>query len=204
MPTVDRIDVPGGTLTKNYRPSLTFYLAARYSRREELDGYRQQLVELGHKVPARWLDGEHQAHGIEAARIVETDGRIHRDPSVAEKFAVDDIEDLMAADVVVSFTEPPRSGASRGGRHVEFGVVLGLRKAGQLRRMYIVGERENVFHALPEVDGVFDTWGEFVAHLVGAPQIHGWDLSGNSRCDSHPWHRSSPHHEAAWSGIVAR
>jgi len=39
---------------------MKIYLAARYSRREELAAYRTELEALGHTVQARWLNGEHQ------------------------------------------------------------------------------------------------------------------------------------------------
>ena len=144
--------------------SRTFYLAARYSRREELCAYKADLEARGHQVPARWLLGEHQVHGLEAARAVEGDGPVPADQAVL--FAEDDMEDLLVADVVVNFTEAPRHGATRGGRHIEMGVALGLRRVGYgWHQIYIVGPLENVFHALPEVDGRFDTWGAFLAHL---------------------------------------
>ena len=41
-----------------------YYLAARYSRREELCGYRADLQRLGIEVPARWLNGSHQLERI--------------------------------------------------------------------------------------------------------------------------------------------
>jgi len=146
--------------------NLTFYLAARYSRREELCAYKADLEARGHRVPARWLLGEHQVHGLEAARAVENDGPIPADQAVL--FAQDDVEDLLSADVVVSFTTEPWSGtgSTRGGRHVEFGIALGIRRSGgEARRLFIVGPLENVFHALPEVDGRFDEWASFLAHL---------------------------------------
>jgi hypothetical protein len=172
---------------------LNVYLASRYSRREELCEYRSDLEARGHTAPARWLLGEHQVHGIEAAAAVERHGPV----PVAEAvlFSQDDVEDLLASDVVVSFTEPPRSDASRGGRHVEFGIALGLKRAGdQIRRLFIIGPLENVFHALPEVDGAFDTWTDFLAHLDAQDPIHGWSVTGNERCDQHPWHRSNTYH----------
>ena len=43
---------------------------------------------------------------------------------VAQPFALEDYADVSAADIVVSFTEAPGSGAARGGRHVEFGLAL--------------------------------------------------------------------------------
>ena len=144
--------------------SRTFYLAARYSRREELCAYKSDLEARGHRVPARWLLGEHQVHGLEAARAVEGNGPVPAAQAVL--FAEDDMEDLLAADVMVNFTEPPRHGATRGGRHIEMGVALGLRRAGYWwHQIYIVGPLENVFHALPEIDGRFDTWAAFLAHL---------------------------------------
>jgi len=105
-----------------------FHLAARYSRREELCGYKADLEARGHRVPARWLLGEHQIHGLEAARAVENDGPVH--VAQAALFAEDDIEDLFGADMIVNFTEMPRHGATRGGRHVDYGVALGLRRSG--------------------------------------------------------------------------
>lgn len=170
--------------------SLTVYLAARYSRREELCEYRHDLQARGHKVPARWLLGEHQVHGVEAARAVEAGGPVPSDQ--ARQFARDDVEDVLAADVIVSFTEQPRSNTSRGGRHVEFGIGVGLRHAGLTVKsptLLVVGPLENVFHALPCVDGAFDTWDDLLhAHDLIGSRVHGWDFTGESRCDLHPWH----------------
>jgi hypothetical protein len=39
---------------------MNIYLAARYSRRLELCGYREQLRAMGHVVDTVWLNGEHQ------------------------------------------------------------------------------------------------------------------------------------------------
>ena len=174
------------------RAPLTFYLAARYSRREELCAYKADLEARGHSVPARWLLGEHQVHGLEAARAIEASGPVPAEQAVL--FAEDDMEDLLAADVLVNFTEPPRSSATRGARHVELGIALGLRRAAsmfdaQVRRIFIVGPLENVFHALPEIDGRLDDWAGFLAHLGAQPGEHG------RRCDAHPWHRCTAWHE---------
>lgn len=118
---------------------MLYYLAARYSRREELNGYAALLRAAGHRVYARWLCGGHQK-GDRAA------------------YAHEDIVDLDAAGTVVCFTEEPRSGHSRGGRHVEFGLALALRK-----RIVCIGPRENVFYYLPQVEG-YDTWKDFLAN----------------------------------------
>ncbi len=178
-------------------PTLTFYFAARYSRREELCAYKDELERWGHRVPARWLLGEHQVHGLEAARAVEATGAVPA--KQARLFATDDVEDVLAADVIVSFTEAPRTSATRGGRHVELGIGLGLRRARRdlaAPSLIIVGPLENVFHALPEIDGVFDTWDAFQEAFDALPLVHGIDESHASLCAEHPLHRQSNAHRA--------
>lgn len=127
------------------------YLAARYSRRLELCGYRDILRGWGFDVQARWLDGSHQLGndgtpiGDQGEALVET-GRVEDAAALREKFAVDDFEDVAGADLLVAFTEQPRSGNSRGGRHVELGIALGCGID-----VVVIGPRENVFCWLPEV-----------------------------------------------------
>lgn len=145
---------------------MNIYLAARYSRRLELCEYRSHLVALGHFVPARWLNGGHQL-GTDGTPIGENGESLVEDGSTnvsaAElrfKFAQDDYEDVTAADLIVSFTELPRSGHSRGGRHVEFGIGLGLGTP-----LIVVGYRENIFHWLPQVT-FFDHWVPALEHIT--------------------------------------
>lgn len=131
------------------------YLASRYSRREELCGYRIQLAQNGFLVQARWLDGGHQ---LSDRGIPIGDGK--ENAKLRAKFARDDWEDVTNADAVINFTESPRSNASRGGRHVEYGIALGMRKP-----VYVVGYRENIFHWLPEVL-FFETFDEVLRVLA--------------------------------------
>ena len=106
---------------------------------------------MGFKVTSRWLNGNHQ---------VSDDGLSAEAPAEQrQRFAAEDWEDLMAADMCISFTEPPRSNASRGGRHVEFGGAMAAGKT-----CYVVGHRENVFHCLPNV-GFYETWPSLVRVL---------------------------------------
>ena len=128
----------------------SYYLAARYSRREELQGYRAELERLGHKVYGRWLTGAHLA----------TEEDILRRPELGRDFAVDDLLDICQADTMIAFTELPRSAANRGGRHVEFGIAIAQEMA-----LVVVGPRENVFHCLPDVK-VYATWAEFLAEVA--------------------------------------
>lgn len=129
---------------------IRFYLAARYSRREELNVYRDQLAQCGYLVTSRWLDGGHEiekdTQGLSAQAA----------DAERERFAVEDWDDLIASNVVVNFTEAPRSTNGRGGRHVELG---GAMAAGKI--CVVIGPRENVFHHHPRVIH-FDSWSEFV------------------------------------------
>ena len=141
------------------------YLAARYSRREELCEYRSELERAGYTITSRWLNGSHQIlpNGEPLGRDQEALIESGAAPSdVRGQFAAEDWADLLAADTVISFTEPPRSKASRGGRHVEFGAALALNK-----RCIVVGHRENVFHCLERVE-YFETWDEVLDALVAS------------------------------------
>jgi nucleoside 2-deoxyribosyltransferase len=128
------------------------YLAARYSRRVEINAYADLLRALGYDVTSRWLLGNHQLDDVGLSVEGEHQERI--------RFAQEDWEDLTKADLVISFTELPRSAPSRGGRHVEFGVALARGKW-----CVVVGPRENVFHCLPQVS-VFTYWNEALPVIV--------------------------------------
>jgi len=142
------------------------YLAGRYSRRLELCRYRDQLAALGYLVQARWLDGGHQIDaggtpiGESGEALVESNSQEAAD--LRAKFAGDDFQDVATAELVISFTELPRTASTnRGGRHVEFGIAL----AGQAK-VIVVGHRENIFHWLPDVE-FYPTWDECLQALKG-------------------------------------
>lgn len=119
------------------------YLAARFSRNDEMRGVRDFLVALGHEVTSRWIDlhgGDQQESA--AAEVLNSD------PASVAHFGRHDLEDLDAADTVISFT----GSGGKGGRHIEFGYGLARGK-----RMVAVGPRENIFHTLPEVEH-FQDW----------------------------------------------
>lgn len=143
-------------------PKLKIYLAARYSRRLELCGYREQLRAMGYTVDAVWLNGEHQISdtgepiGEHGESLVEDDDVCDRAATMRMKFAEDDLANVQDCDLLIAFTEEPRSGGgrNRGGRHVELGIAIG-----QGKRIMIVGPRENLFCWLPEIDQC-DCWEE--------------------------------------------
>jgi len=115
---------------------------------------------MGHKVTSRWLNGSYQISnsgtpiGETGETLVEGDdgGQTPEAARLRLNFAIEDVRDVQAAEIVISFTEPPRSTASRGGRHVEFGYALAAGK-----RVWVVGYRENVFHWLANVE-FFECW----------------------------------------------
>jgi hypothetical protein len=84
------------------------YLAARYSRREEICTYRRDLEKEGFEVTSRWLDGKH--------------GKSYEANNIAQHVlcANEDSADLMRADALVLFTP----GGRHGGLFVEFGGAL--------------------------------------------------------------------------------
>jgi hypothetical protein len=152
------------------------YLAARYSRREELRGYKAELEARGFEISARWLLGPHQitdaglALGSELEAACEDEGD-QRDHIIAlrEKFALDDFEDVHAAELLIAFTQPPRTDKGRGGRHIEFGIALGKGMP-----IIVVGPRENIFCCLPWVT-VYPDWLAALAdpRLAGAERWPG-------------------------------
>jgi hypothetical protein len=141
------------------------YLAARYSRRLELCRYRSQLAAIGIDVNSRWLNGSHQLDN--SGRPIGDDGEAlveefrfesaQAPAPLREKFATDDRDDVLAASLLVAFTEVPRTSNSRGGRHVELGIAIGAGIP-----VVVIGPRENVFCHLPEVEH-YDTWDAFLA-----------------------------------------
>ena len=71
------------------RPGVNIYLAGRWSRRDELAGYARRLYAAGHWVTSRWLFEDHGPDG--------TDDNA--------RYAVEDREDVIQADCILSFTE---------------------------------------------------------------------------------------------------
>lgn len=103
------------------------YLAARFTDRPYMELVGNKLKALGIDITARWVFGGEE--GLSRTEIASLD-----------------IDDVDAADTLVSFTQPYGSLNKGGGRHVEFGY--GLAKG---KRLILIGERENVFHHYPNV-----------------------------------------------------
>lgn len=144
---------------------MNIYLAAQYGRREEIKRKSFELIEIGHNVQASWLEGPEQLIngeplGRQGEALVEDDSN-HSAEAIALRLelACAAYRDVMNADCLIAFTEPPGAGPSRGGRHVEFGMVLGWNC-----RVIVVGYRENVFYCLPLVE-FYESWDDALAEL---------------------------------------
>jgi len=106
---------------------MKIYLASRFSRIDEMRKYADELKEDGHEITASWVYGGEEG-------LTFTD------------IATLDIADVRRCDAIVSFTEPYGSSNPGGGRHTEFGLGIAFDKL-----LYLVGEREQVFHWHPSV-----------------------------------------------------
>ena len=139
------------TLSEDLREARV-YLAARFSRRHECNALGHILKSHGCTITSRWVkpDCEH----VLPTGISEQAADHER-----QRFALEDVEDVRAANWTISFMEEPR-GNSRGGRHIEFGMAVALG-----HRLTIIGPRETVFHHLPNVEQ-FDTVADFTAALA--------------------------------------
>ena len=128
---------------------MKIYMAARYSRREEMHLYAAVLTGEGHQVTSRWILGTHEAADDDTRRWAE--------------FWQDDCDDIDRSDTLILFTE--RGAVPRNTRMVEFGRAQG--RAGM--RLVVVGPVENPACAAPGVLQ-FDTWGEFVQSIIDATE----------------------------------
>ena len=112
------------------------YLAARYSRKKEIKALIPILLEHNIRTTSRWL---HET-ASETAHLDEFT------PTFCQQTAEIDLEDIDDADTFVFFSEDPKIGTPRGGRHVELGFALAKEK-----RIVVIGVHENIFHYLPEI-----------------------------------------------------
>jgi nucleoside 2-deoxyribosyltransferase len=122
------------------------YLAARYSRKNEISKLVPVFGTHGLSVCSRWLR-ETESPDCKLSDF---------SPEVCRNFAEVDWEDIEACDTFVFFSEDPLVGTPRGGRHVELGLALGLGK-----RVVVIGKHENIFHFLPCVT-VYESLDKFL------------------------------------------
>lgn len=117
---------------------LKIYLAGRYSQKEEIKEFAEKLMAIPNVfVTSRWLEEKWPPNTtMDRLPLAEL-----------QKTALQDYEDVKAADAVIFFACPPDLPTVRGGRHVEFGFALAMAKL-----MWVVGPKENIFHHMPWVE----------------------------------------------------
>lgn len=130
---------------------MNVYIASRFSRRHEANQLAHKLKAKGHVITSRWVLPETD-HVLPAGMSAQAADHERR------RFAMEDCDDVRACDWMISLMEEPRSN-TRGGRHIEFGMALGLGK-----KLTIIGPRETVFHHLDEVEH-FETVEQFMGDL---------------------------------------
>lgn len=131
---------------------MRIYIAARFSRRAEANRIANLLIAEGHSITSRWVKPE-------VDHVLPTGLSAQAEDAERQRFALEDCEDVYACDCMISLMENPRSNG-RGGRHVEFGMAVALRK-----NLVIIGPRETVFHHLPNVEH-FETIEGFAARYL--------------------------------------
>lgn len=129
---------------------MKYYLAARYSRKHELQGYADKLGRAD--CTSSWL-----YENAQCSALAEVPMFHHKNPLMTE-LAVQDLNDIDHSDVLVLFSDPMFPGQPRGSKHVEFGYALAQ---GPGLRCVVIGPLENLFHHLPCVE-VFKNWEEFM------------------------------------------
>ena len=148
--------------------SLTVYLAGPYAARDLLGQYARELEQIGYRVGTRWLSEDHSiTPATEGPALALADEQ-------AASHAHDDLIDVGKADILIAFTAaavlPEYDRATRGtsgGRHIETGYALALKKP-----VVLVGQPENVFHRMPRVTRCADWHGALIE--MSARLVHYW------------------------------
>ena len=123
---------------------MKIYIAARFSKRDKAHDLAKWLQERGHTITSRWVmpDSDHIKPVGKSEQAADAE---------RQRFAKEDYEDVLECEWMISLMEEPRNDG-RGGRHVEFGMAVALKK-----KLTIIGPRETVFHHLPEVEHFEDS-----------------------------------------------
>lgn len=134
------LHVPGADMVTLPRE---VYLSAPMDRAFRMREYGTTLASRGFRVVSTWLTTLATKETYDQRRYV----------------AAGDLRELDRAGVLLAFTERPGRYFT-GGRHVELGYALGMRKV-----VVVIGPDENVFHCHPGVLHRFEGWGAFLSAL---------------------------------------
>jgi nucleoside 2-deoxyribosyltransferase len=118
------------------------YLAAHYSRKDEIKAAAKELQEIGIKVMSTWFN-ERKTPNTSLTTVSDTFRR-----TTAKR----DVGEIRCSDYFVLFSLHPDTPFTRGGHVFENGyaVACGL-------RTLVVGPKQHIFHYLRGVKRV-DTW----------------------------------------------
>ena len=123
---------------------MNVYLAAPYSMKDTIAERAKDLADFGILCTSTWVTEPHDPK-IQMSELT---------PEYHQKYAIQDVQDVQRSDIFVFHIDPSKT-IVRGGRHVEFGIFIGLHANydGSLREpIFVVGEdHENIFHYLPNV-----------------------------------------------------
>lgn len=111
---------------------MKIYLAAQFKEQRLMQTWRLDLTLAGHEITSRWLDVSEEDETKITASVCNA--------------SIIDLEDIDAADVVISKTLKRGDLFTGGGRHIEFGYAYSKGK-----RLINIGGYESVFHHLPNV-----------------------------------------------------
>ena len=132
-----------------------FYLAASYSRKDEMRRHAMVLENTyGHTIASSWQNQERPEFAAE--ELATTEGIL-----AAENHAVRDFREIRGCYVLLLFTQEPSGG--KGGSSIEFGYAFAASK-----QVHVIGPRRNVFHAHPGIAHWAD-WDAFVEEYLNAP-----------------------------------
>jgi len=147
---------------------MNVYIAAPYSMKDTIAEQAKDLADAGIRCTSTWVTEPHDPK-IQMSELP---------PEYHQKYAIQDVQDVRRSDIFVFQTDPSKT-IVRGGRHVEFGIFIGLHTNfdGTLREpLFVVGEdRENIFHYLPNVRH-FANWEAALNALKILDQSGNYDL----------------------------
>jgi hypothetical protein len=125
------------------------YLAAAFSRKNEIADKTKELQSIGVEITSTW-PWEDAAPNTKLS---------YKTDDYLREYALRDLGEIEEADTIILFTQDPTIPFCRGGRMHEFGFANGRGK-----RLIVVGPRENIFHYLPHVE-VFATWEDLTKEI---------------------------------------
>jgi nucleoside 2-deoxyribosyltransferase len=126
---------------------MRLYLAAQFSRRDELRNYGNELQKIGIDVTAEWLYEQSVGEAMGS------------NPAHTREIAQRDIRDIDRCNLLLLFTNGPEKLIVRGAHHFEAGYAYG-----RGINVITVGPQDNVFYYLPCIKN-FPTWDDAFEHL---------------------------------------